>query len=108
MAASSYKPSEFFRKQQLQGIANKQTFSKEGIVDVKGEDKNKERSFEDLENDIANNDRGKASEKCTKTRTHKRKTTQNQGKEKETKEVFMDSRESRKSAKVRVRLQVEL
>ena len=103
MAASSYKPSEFFRKQQLQGIVNKETFSKEVIVDVKGEEENKERSFEDLENDIANNDRGKASEKCTKTRTHKRKTTQNQGKE-----VFMDSRESRKSAKVRVRLQVEL
>ena len=94
MAASIYKPGEFFRKHQLQGTANKQTTSEEVIVDVTGEEENEERSFKDLENDIADNDRGGAK---TTTRTCKRTTTQHQGKKKETKEVFMDSRESRRS-----------
>ena len=110
IAASSYKSGEFFRKHQLQGIANKQTTSEEVIVDVTGEEENEVRSFEDLENNIADSDRGKASEDCAKTTTgtRKRTTTQNQGKKKETKEIFMDSRESRRSAKVLARLQVEL
>ena len=52
------------------------------IVDVTGEEENEERSFEDLENDIADKDRGKASEEGVKTtiRTRKRTTTQNIGK----------------------------
>ena len=111
IAASSYKSGEFFRKHQLHGKANKQTTSEEVLVDVTGEEENEGWSFEDLENDIADNDRGKASEECAKTitRTRKRTTTQNQGKsKKETKEVFMDSRENRRSAKVRARLEVEL
>ena len=82
MAASSYEPGEFFHKHQLQGIANKQTTSEGVIVDVTGEEKNEERSFENLENDIADNDRGKASEECSKTptKTRKRTTTQNESK----------------------------
>ena len=108
--ASSYKSGEFFRKHQLQGIANKQTTSEEVIVDVTGEQKSEGRSLEELENNIADSDRGKASEECAKTTTGTRKSTtsQNQGKKKETKEIFMDSRESRRSAKVLARLQVEL
>ena len=84
IAASSYKSGEFFRKHQLQGIANKQTTSEEVIVDVTGEEENEVRSFEDLENNIADSDRGKASEECAKTTTgtRKRRTTQNQGKKK--------------------------
>ena len=66
MAASRYKPGKFFRKNQLQGIASKQTISEEVIVEVTGEEENEERSFEDLENDIADNDRGKASEECAR------------------------------------------
>ena len=66
MAASSYKPGEFFRKHQLHGIASKQKNREEVIVEVTGEEENEERSFEDLENDIADNDRGKASEECAK------------------------------------------
>ena len=71
-----------FCKHQLQGIANKQTTSEEVIVDVTDEEENEERSFEDLENDIADNDRGKAPEEGAKTttRTRKRTTTQNQSK----------------------------
>ena len=63
-------------------LANKQTTSEEVIVDVTGEEENEGRSFEDLENDIADSDRGKASEECAKTTTgtRKRTTTQNQGK----------------------------
>ena len=53
IAASSYKSGEFCRKHQLQGIAKKQTTSEEVIVDVTGEEENEGRSFEDLENDIA-------------------------------------------------------
>ena len=108
--ASSYKSGEFFRKHQLQGIANKQTTSEEVIVDVTGEEKSEGRSLEDPEKNIADSDRGKASEECAKTTTGTRKRTisQNQGKKKETKEIFMDSRESRRSAKVLARLQVEL
>ena len=110
IAVSSYKSGEFFRKHQLQGIANKQTTSEEVIVDVTGEEENEGRSFEDPENNNADSDRGKASEECAKTTTgtRKRTTSQNQGKKKETKEIFMDSRESRRSAKVLARLQVEL
>ena len=68
-----------FRKHQLQGIANKQTTSEEVVVDVTGEEENEERTFENLENDIADNDRGKASEEGAKTttRTRKRITTPN-------------------------------
>ena len=56
-----------------------------------------------LENEIADNDRGKATEeKHVNTQQHKTKA------KKESKEVFMDTRESRRSAKVRVRLQVEV
>ena len=82
IAVSSYKSGEFFRKHQLQGIANKQTTSEEVIVDVTEE--NEVRSFEDLENNIADSDRGKASEESAKTTTgtRKRTTTQNQGKKK--------------------------
>ena len=82
MMAFSYKPGEFFCKHQLQRIANKHTTSKEVIVDVTGEEENEGRSFEDLENDIADNDRGMASEECAKTTTKTRKytTTQNQSK----------------------------
>ena len=79
MAASIYKPGEFFRKHQLQGIANKQTTSEEVIVDVTGEEENEERSFEDLE------------KMARKPQQHKTRA------KKETKEVFMDSRESRRS-----------
>ena len=57
---------EFFRKHQLQGIASKQKNREEVIVEVTGEGENEERSFEDLENDNADNDRGKASEECAK------------------------------------------
>ena len=78
VAASSYKPGKLFRKHQLQGIANKQTTSEEVTVGVTGEEENEERSFEDLENDFADNDRGKASEEGAKTTTR----TQNQGKKK--------------------------
>ena len=79
------------------------------IVDVTGEEENEERSFEDLENNIANNDRGKASEKCAKTTTKNVNAQQHKTRaKKESKEVFIDSRESRRSAKARVRLQVEL
>ena len=82
MAAFKLQTWRVFRKHQLQGIANKPTTSEGVIVDVTGEEENEERSFEDLENDIANNDRGKASEECAKTttKTRKRTTTQNQGK----------------------------
>ena len=73
IAASSYKSGEFFRKHHLQGIAHKQTTSEEVTVDVTGEEENEGRSFEDLENDIADNDRGKASEECAKTTTRTRK-----------------------------------
>ena len=66
MVASIYKPGEFFRKNQLQGIANKQTTSEEVIVDVTGEEENEERSFEDLENDIADNDRGRPQKNARK------------------------------------------
>ena len=71
-AASSCKSGEFFRKHQLQGIANKQTTSEEVTVDVTGEEENEERSFKDLENDIttiADNNRGKASEECAQATT---------------------------------------
>ena len=92
MAASIYKPGKFFRKHQLQGIANNQTTSEEVIVDVTGEEENEERSFEDLENDIADNDRGRPQKKARKPQQHKTR-----AKKKETKEVFMDYRESRRS-----------
>ena len=46
----------FFRKHQLQGIANKQTTSKEVIVDVTGEEKSEGRSLEHPENNIADSD----------------------------------------------------
>ena len=36
------------------------------IVDVTGEEENEERSFEDLENDIAGNDRGRPQKKVRK------------------------------------------
>ena len=68
MAASIYTPGEFFRKHQLQGIA---TTSEEGIVDVTGEEENEERSFEDLQNDIADNDRGRPQKKARKPQQHK-------------------------------------
>ena len=71
MAASIYKPGKFFRKHQLQGIANNQTTSEEVIVDVTGEEENEERSFEDLENDIADNDRGRPQKKARKPQQHK-------------------------------------
>ena len=71
MVASIYKPGEFFRKNQLQGIANKQTTSEEVIVDVTGEEENEERSFEDLENDIADNDRGRPQKNARKPQQHK-------------------------------------
>ena len=64
MAALIYKPGEFFRKHQLQGIVNKQTTSEEVIVDVTGEEENEERSSEDLENDIADNDQGRPQKKA--------------------------------------------
>ena len=66
MAASIYKPGEFFREYQLQGTANRQTTSEEVIVDVTGEEENEERCFEDLENDIADNDRGRPQKKAQK------------------------------------------
>ena len=66
MAALIYKPGEFFRKHQLQGIVNKQTTSEEVIVDVTGEEENEERSSEDLENDIADNDQGRPQKKARK------------------------------------------
>ena len=61
------------------------------IVDVTGEEENEERSFEDLENDIADNDRGRPQKNARKPQQHKTRA------KKETKEVFMDSRESRRS-----------
>ena len=66
MAALIYKPGEFFCKHQLQGIVNKQTTSEEVIVDVTGEEENEERSSEDLENDIADNDQGRPQKKAWK------------------------------------------
>ena len=98
MAASSYKPGEFFCKHQLQGIVNKQTTSEEVIVDVTGKEENEERSFEDLENDIANNDQGKTSEEGAKPQQEHVNAQQHKTRaKKETEEVFMDSRESRRS-----------
>ena len=98
MAALIYKPGEFFRKHQLQGIANKQTTSEEVIVDVTGEEENEERSFEDLESDMADNDRGRPQKKARKPQQEHVNAQQHKTRaKKETKEVFVGSRVSRGS-----------
>ena len=61
-----------------------------------GEEENEERSFEDLENDIANNDRGRPQKKARKPQQEHVNAQQHKTRaKKETKEVFVDSRESR-------------
>ena len=86
----------FFRRHQLQGIANKQNTSEEVIVDVTGEEENEERSFKDLENDIADNDRGRPQKKVRKPQQEHVNAQQHKTRaKKKTKEVFVDSRESR-------------
>ena len=98
---SSYEPGEFFCKHQLEGIANKQTTSEEVIVDVSGEEENKEWSFEDPENYITIYNQGKVSEEAQKPQQEHVNAQQCKTRaKKETKEVFMDSRESRRSLSV--------
>ena len=67
------------------------------IVDVSGEEANKEWSFEDPENYITIYNQGKVSEEAQKPQQEHVNAQQRKTRaKKETKEVFMDSRESRR------------